>query len=130
MYIPVTMEEAIEYGSGTSINHRTLNSRAFIHDEKSDVIVQIPFNPLFSKFKDYFNKYMCNIPLSEEEQKKYRFSPKRMSLDMYGIVDYWSLLLYINDAPSILDFEPERVNIIYNDKITQLINELLILNRK
>ena len=45
----------------------------------------------------------------DKEQNRFRFQPKRVSLEMYGTVDYWSLILYINECPSVIDFEPEKL---------------------
>ena len=130
MYIPVTIEENIENIESAKISHRSLNSVSFIKNIKSEDILKIPFNPIYNKYKDFFDKVTVDIPLTEEEQKKYRYSPKRVSLDMYGTVHYWSIILYINDSPSVIDFTPERLRIVYNDRIEEVINEIMILNRK
>lgn len=130
MYIPVNIKEQIEVGTSSNINHRNLNSRVYIHDDKTDLNVLIPFNPLYSKYKDYFDDIIVEIPLSEKEQEKYRYSPKKVSLDMYNTVDYWSLILYINECPSVIDFTPEKLKIVLNDKINEFINELMILDRR
>lgn len=130
MYIPNTIEEQIEIGADGKINHRTLNSRAVIHDEKNNSSIIIPFNPLYSKYKDYFDDIIVEIPLTEQEQLRYRFAPKLVSLDMYNTVDYWALILFINECPSIIDFKPEKIKIVLNDKIESFINELMILDSK
>ena len=130
MYIPVTFEENIENIESAKISHRSLNSVSFIKNIKSEDILKIPFNPIYNKYKDFFDKVTVDIPLTEEEQKKYRYSPKRVSLDMYGTVHYWSIILYINDSPSVIDFTPERLRIVYNDRIEEVINEIMMLNRK
>jgi hypothetical protein len=130
MYNPPTIEESIEIGLNSLVGHRVLNSCAFITDDQNDTTIKIPFNPLFSKYKEYFDDLTYTVPLSEKEQNRFRFQPKRVSLEMYGTVDYWSLILYINECPSVIDFEPEKLTLIFNDKISEFINELSILNRR
>lgn len=130
MYNPPTIEEQVELGLKSLYGHRQLNSCAFIHDEQSDTTLKIPFNPIFSQYKDYFDKISYTVELTEEEQNRFRFQPKLVSLEMYGTVDYWSMILYLNEAPSVIDFEPEKLTLIYNDKLNDFINELRILARR
>lgn len=131
MYIEPTIDEQIQNAKDRSdITHRMLNSCSFIIDNKTKESIKIPFNPLYSKFKDYFDSVTTVVPLTEEEQNLFRYQPKRMSLRMYNTTEYWSLLLYINECASITDFDLTSVRIVYNDKIKSFLNELFILSRK
>ena len=127
MYIPSTLSELIEYGKNLDIAHRGFNSGAELHDASSDETIRIPFNPLINKYRDYFDAIMLTVPLNEEEQNDLRFSPKKLSYELYGTTEYWSMLLYINNCHSILDFEPEKVKVFDPDELQHLINELLII---
>lgn len=131
MYIEPTIDEQIQNAKDRSdITHRMLNSCSFIIDNKTKESIKIPFNPLYSKFKDYFDSVTTVVPLTEEEQNLFRYQPKRMSLRMYNTTEYWSLLLYLNECASITDFDLTSVRIVYNDKIKSFLNELFILSRK
>lgn len=129
MYVPNTISEQIEVGTKTNINHRTMNSRVIIHDEKKNMNITSVFSPIYSKYKDYFDKITVEVPLTEKEQLRYRFAPKLVSLDVYNTVDYWALILYINECPSVIDFKPEKLKWVVKDKIEEFINELMILDR-
>lgn len=130
MYIHPTIQEQIDASKELTFTHRTMNDRLFIEDKKSGEIVKVPFNALYMKFKDFFDSVSTIVPLTEEERNRYRFQPKRLSLDNYGTTKYWSLLLYLNECPSILDFDLDIVRVVYNDKIDSFLTELNILSKK
>ena len=131
MYIHPTIDEGIENQKNRSdITHRMLNSCSFITDIKTGESIKIPFNPLYSKFKDYFDEVTAVVELNEKEQELYRYQPKRFSLRMYNTTEYWSLLLYLNECASITDFDLTSVRFVYNDKIQSFLNELFTLSRK
>lgn len=130
MYTPPTIKEQIEGSKNLDISHRSLNSHIYIENSMNNEVLKIPFNALYSKFKDYFDTVTAVIPLTEEQQVLYRFSPKKLSLKLYQTVEYWSLLLYLNECPSIIDFDLTKVRIVYNDKIKSFLNELFILEKR
>lgn len=131
MIVPTTISELISYGKGLEISHRTLNNDVKIHDVKTDVTMTLPFNAIVNKYKDFFDKYTYGLEMTEEEIRRYRFSPKLLSQDQYGTPEYWSLILYINECASVLDFEPTKyVNLVDKDKLKELINELLIIDER
>lgn len=127
MYIPSTLTELIEYSKDLIISHRKLNIGAELYDTSSNTSIQIPFNPIINKYKDYFDKIVISVPLTEDEQREYRFSPKKISYEMYGTVEYWSMILYINNCHSLLEFEPTVLKVLDPDEIRELVNEILIL---
>ena len=72
--------------------------------------------------------YIEKFDITEEDERKYLYSPKKLSLDVYKTTEYWSILLYINECHSIIDFAPTgSVNAIRPDILTKLLNEILIL---
>ena len=127
VYIPATLKELIEYSKELTISHRTFNKGADLYNSSTDDTIKIPFNPIINKYKDYFDKITLSVPLTEEEQKTYRFSPKKLSYELYGTVEYWSMLLYINNCHSLLDFQPETLKVLDPDELGGLVNEILIL---
>ena len=96
MYIPTTLSELIEYGKNIELSHRNVNNRIFLHNVKSDEILKLPFNPSINKYRDFFGKHTVRLELTEEEQDRYWYHPKKLSYDYYGSVEYWSIILYIN----------------------------------
>lgn len=129
MYIPDTLSELIDYGKGIQLSHRNFNNSLFLHDVKSDETLKLPFNPIINKYRDFFDKHIVTVPLSEEEQNRYWYKPKMLSLAYYDSVEYWSIILYINDCGSVIDFHPTKVNLVIKEDLRELINEILIIQK-
>lgn len=123
-----TLSELIEYGKNLEFSHRAFNSNLKIHDTKTNDTIIIPYAPLINKYREYFDPYIIRLELTEDEQRAYWHSPKILSYDLYGTTEYWSILLYINEAPSFLDFEPEYLNVISKSDIQEVVNELMIID--
>lgn len=131
MVVPETITDLISYGKDLEISHRTLNNEVKIHDKKTDITCTIPFNAIVNKYRDFFDQYVYGIEFNEAEKRKYRFAPKRLSQDLYGTTEYWSIILYINECATKLDFDTTKMAYIYlvdGTKIKELINELLIVD--
>lgn len=127
MAIPATIKEDIRRGITSQKTHRVLNNSLCIQYTNSSESIRMPLNSIIAKYKDYFDKYIDEVELTEEEQLIYRYSPKKFSQDMYGTIEYWSIILYINECHSIMDFQPVKVKYVVPQSITDLINEILIL---
>lgn len=128
MRIPVTIEEDIEEGLSQDISHRKLNECAIVHYNNTGENIKIPMNSIISKYRDYFDKYIDEEKLTEDEEREYRYSPKKFSSFMYGTTSYWSIILYINECHSILDFVPKgSIKYVVPEVIESLIEEILIL---
>lgn len=128
MAIPVTITDFIEKGKEYDLSHGKLSANIYIKDLGNGRTINIPFNSMISKYRDYFTDHILNIPLTEEEQEKYKYNPKKLSYDLYGTVEFWSLILYINECASMLDFDLERVSLIPADEIREILNTILIID--
>lgn len=127
MAIPATIEDDILRGTSRQTTHRAFNNSLVIEYQGTNEGVRLPANSIISKYKEYFDPYIDSVELTDDEQREYRYSPKKFSQDMYGTTEYWSMILFINECHSIIDFEPVTVKYIVPEKITDLINEILIL---
>ena len=127
MAIPATITDDIKRGVTSQKTHRVLNNSLIINYLNSGESVRMPLNSIIAKYKDYFDKYIDEVELTEDEQMSFRYSPKKFCLYMYGTVEYWSIILYINECHSIMDFEPVKIKYIVPESITDIINEILIL---
>lgn len=127
--IPTTIPEYVEDGKLQEYSHRTLNSELSIYNTSTNHTITVPYNAIVSKYRDYFDKYIISIELNEDEKRRYWHNPKIVSYDKYGTVEYWSIILFINECGSALDFEPEFINIIDTGDLERLISDLLILDR-
>lgn len=129
MSIPMTVEEDIRLGLSRAKSHRNMNG-SLIMTYNTNEHVKLPMNSLISKYRDFFDKYIDEVELTEEEQNFYRYSPKKFSQAMYGSTEYWSIILYINECHSIIDFEPVKIKYVVPESIDDILNEIMILEGK
>ena len=122
-----TIEEEIEAGKELTRSHRLFNRTAIIHYTKSGDCIKIPMNALVSDFRDLLEEYLIQFELTQEGQTMYRYAPKRLSQDLYGTTQYWSVLLHLNGAHSVIDFKPKKIKCIDPAKVDAVINEILII---
>lgn len=128
MIIPSTIREDIEQGTNKELSHRVFNKGAYLHYVQNGETIKIPMNHIINKYKEYFDPYIEEFDIDEEDERRYLYSPKKLSLDLYQTVEYWSILLYINECHSIVDFAPSgTVKAIRPSYLVELLNEILIL---
>lgn len=127
MTIPATIREDIDSNSNQELSHRNFNVGANLVYTQTGETIRIPMNHIVNKYKEYFDPYIVTVSLDEREERMYRYAPKRLSMDVYNTTEYWSILLYINECHSIIDFHPEgTVKLVQVNKITELLNEIMI----
>jgi hypothetical protein len=123
--IYTTLKESIEAEKDSPLTHRALNNYIMIKDIKSGEIIKCPFNHIISKYRDLFNDNVLEIQLTETEKNIYDCNPRLMSFKTYGTVEYWSIILYLNEVGSPLDFHPDKVKLIIPENMKEIINEIL-----
>ena len=77
MSIPATITDDIKRGVKSQKTHRVLNNSLRINYANSGESVRMPLNSVIAKYKDYFDKYIDEVELTEEEQIKNRYSHKK-----------------------------------------------------
>lgn len=125
--VPVTVQEEIDQNRYRRVSHRVFNKELEVYCVNSGVTMKVPFGPLISKYKDFFDKHTVTMDLDEEDFVRYRYAPKRVSEDFYETTAYWSMILFINECHSIIEFEPTTLKLIDPNYIDDLIEEILIL---
>lgn len=130
MPIPATIEEAIEEGLEEQLSHRRFHEEMYLTYKKGGETIKAPLDPLVNKYWDIIMKYVDSVELTEDLKLQYRFNPKAVSYDLYGTTEYWSMLLYINECHSTLDFDLNVLKYIEPDEIDDLINEILIIENR
>lgn len=86
-------------------------------------------NIVLDRLIDYIKSNATLKSFSIDEMNVYRYRPKRLSLDTYGVVDYWWLILAINQIPSVLKFNNFSYLLMPDQATTETaINEELFAN--
>ena len=83
---------------------------------------------VFDRYATELNQFKSKITLSDEEYRKYRFNPKRMSFDLYGTTEMWFLLLHANELTSVSEFDSEVVYA-YDGGLLKIIGKLIDLEQ-
>lgn len=113
------------------LSYRELHDSAIIKDTFSNRNIEIPFNSITNKYKNFLSKIIVEKTLTEHERLKYKYKPKLLSQDLYSTTEYWNDLLILNNFYSVLDFIPEKTIKIYNkNELKEYLNEILILEDK
>lgn len=127
MHIPTTINDFIAMKASLSVTQDKLNTPCYIHDKSSDETIQVPMTSIINKYKEYFDKITCTVDVDDKSSNIYRYKPKMLSYDLYGTTELWSILLYINDCKSLVDFDKKKLKILFPDKVDELLNEIFIL---
>lgn len=122
-----TMEEQYQDGEKLELSFRNLHTYAKVENKVSEESLIVPFGSLLNKYRHFMKGIIEEVPLSHEEYLKYRFSPKKLSKDLYGTTEYWGSLLEINHCKSIVDFDKETVYVYNPQDLPAMVNEILIL---
>lgn len=130
MKIPATINDFISMRDTFKISQDKLKKSCYIYNENSDEYLKMPYSPLINKYKEFFDSISAKIPLNDDDYKKYKFSPKRVSLDIYGTTELWSVILYINNCKSVIDFDLHTIKLLFPDKVNDMINEIFIFENE
>ena len=93
------------------------------HKTGREMIVN--FGDLLVKYMPELQSLKVRVTLSDEEYKKYRYNPKRMSYDLYGTTELWSLLLNANELLSVTEFNLRTLYVFSSsiiDKLRRILN--------
>jgi hypothetical protein len=121
-----TIENLISYGKQLDISHDKLHLKTSITTDENIIIIN--FDLLLDKYMDYIENNIIEIELTDKEYEKYKFQPKLFCYERYGTIELWSSILRINNLTSLTEFNLKKLRI-FNDKIFNIINEILTLEK-
>lgn len=127
MIIPSNLPEQVEQVLDFDISYRALHPAALLTNIQTDTTIKIPFSSLINKYKDFLTEIIETIELTDEEQEKYLYKPKKLSDDLYGTTELWSEIMVLNSAVSVIDFKPKKVKVYNPYRLKDYINEIMIL---
>ena len=92
------------------------------------IFSSIIFSSLTNKYRTYLLACVVPTQLTEEEQERYRYAPKKLSYDLYGTTELWADLLKLNGCASITEFEPDFVKVYDPNTFKEYLNEIMIFD--
>lgn len=110
----------IKYGKLNSLNLDNLNYRVNYLNE-----IIIPINDILrQKYRGIILQNCVRVELTDELLEAYKYQPKKMSLDLYGNIDLWHLILWVNNMTSVTQFNRKNLILFRRDRIS-LINKII-----
>ena len=70
------------------------------------------FNIFRDRYFDTIMQYTEIKVFTDDEHRRYKYRPKRLSAALYSTIDYWYILLMINKMSSILEFDKKKIKIL------------------
>lgn len=83
---------------------------------------------VLAKYSVELSKYLVDVALNQREQEYYAYNPRLFAYDLYGIPEFWYLILYANELKTALDFKLKKVKF-YNKGVTKVLNEIRSLEK-
>ena len=127
MDIPSTMTEQVESAKNLEISYRILHPPITLHNEETDINIEIPFSSLMNKYRDYLSDIIIEVPLDDVLQNKYRFKPKMISSEIYGTTELWDTILILNHYFRVSEFKPKVLKVYDPNRLKEYINTILII---
>lgn len=78
-------------------------------------------------FTMFLSRFVKVRILTNEEYRKWRFNPWRMSEDLYKTTELWFMLLHVNEMFSAREFNKMRLKV-YTEDITRYLQEIRSVN--
>lgn len=130
MSIPSSITEQIESVKDLELSYRILHNNILVFCEKTQNIIEIPFQSLVDKYRDVLEKIVISVNLDDRLSRHYLFKPKLLSYDLYGTVELWSEILRLNHLTSMTQFKLSNIKIYDPYQLKTYLNEILILENK
>lgn len=122
-----TIQGAISYGMAQDVRYGTYHEMTRIQNEQTGEIIRVPAMSLMNKYRHFLQEIVTvKFKMSDEEFRKYKYAPKRLSFDLYGTTEYWSALLELNNCLSISDFNKQWIKAYDPKRLPSYVNEILI----
>lgn len=115
----VYIDKWINAGKNNSYTLTNTNIKAYESDGTGVVVSNI----LRNKYRGVITANMIKATMTE----KYFYRPKQVSYELYGTVELWHVLLWLNNMLHISDFCKEEIRIFNPEKMSLLTT---IINRE
>lgn len=106
----MTIDQFIQTEQNKSVKYPNYYYQKVISEDDLHVIMN--YQSIMDRYVQYIRDYITEIELSQEEMRKYRYNPKRLSFNLYGTTSYWWSIIFANQIHSLTEFDFSRDNII------------------
>lgn len=106
----MTIDQFIQTEQNKSVKYPNYYYQKVISEDDLHVIMN--YQSIMDRYVQYIRDYLTEIELSQEEIRKYRYNPKRLSFNLYGTTSYWWSIIFANQIHSLTEFDFSRDNVI------------------
>lgn len=106
----MTIDQFIQTEQNKSVKYPNYYYQKVISE--ADLHVIMNYQSIMDRYVQYIRDYITEIELSQEEMRKYRYNPKRLSFNLYGTTSYWWSIIFANQIHSLTEFDFSRDNVI------------------
>lgn len=106
----MTIDQFIQTEQNKSVKYPNYYYQKVISEDDLHVIMN--YQSIMDRYVQYIRDYITEIELSQEEMRKYRYNPKRLSFNLYGTTSYWWSIIFANQIHSLTEFNFSRDNVI------------------
>ena len=106
----MTIDQFIQTEQNKSVKYPNYYYQKVISEDDLHVIMN--YQSIMDRYVQYIRDYITEIELSQEEMRKYRYNPKRLSFNRYGTTSYWWSIIFANQIQSLTEFDFSRDNVI------------------
>lgn len=121
-----TISEQIKKGNSIELSMTNFHTKDVL-DTSNDKIVVNTLS-ILNNYMYFLKQYITELKLDIDEIQKYAYKPKLLSYAIYGTIEYYDLILRINNMDSVMDFSPENIKIlkVFSGNISTFLNEVKI----
>jgi hypothetical protein len=103
-----TIDDFVKRSETNYLEFQNSSHYALVNDK-----IMEDFNIYRDRYYDtIIQQYATERILTDDEFKKYKYRPKRLSNDIYGTIDYWYILLMINKMSSVFQFVKKKIKVL------------------
>lgn len=106
----MTIDQFIQTEQNKSVKYPNYYYQKVISEDDLHVIMN--HQSIMDRYVQYIRDYLTEIELTQEEMRKYRYNPKRLSFNLYGTTSYWWSIIFANQIHSLTEFDFSRDNVI------------------
>lgn len=123
-----TMMEYVENYSSEELTNGNLYFQQVFKDKQGQKII-VNDQSIMLRYLPEFLTIKKKYTFTDLEYRKYRFNPKRLSYDLYGTTELWSVILGLNELISTVQFDLRTVYV-FPSYVVERIKRMLTLEEE
>jgi len=120
------LEDQVSGETSEDVSYRTLHTNLKIQDQSSLITINIPYESIIDKYKDYLKGIITTLKLDSIQQAYFRYNPHALSDKIYGTPLLWSVLLELNNCTSRFEFDMSNIKYYEPNELMRYISDIMI----